>query len=96
MSFDPESDTKGNLVAVGSMDPIIHVWDLDIVDCLEPAFVLGSKKSKSAGTKRVGHKEAVLALAWNQATDHVLASGSVDQTVRLWDLNTKAVASKLG
>jgi len=96
LSFDPESDTKGNLVAVGSMDPIIHVWDLDIVDCLEPAFVLGSKKSKSAGTKRVGHKEAVLALAWNQATDHVLASGSVDQTVRLWDLNTKAVASKLG
>jgi len=95
LSFDPECDTKGNLVAVGTMLSQIQVWDLDIVDCLEPAFSLGIKPSKKKGIKRVGHKDAVLSLAWNQGMDHVLASGSVDQTVMLWDLNQKTVASTL-
>jgi len=95
LSFDPESDTKGSLVAVGSMLSQIQVWDLDIVDCLEPAFTLGVKPSKKKGIKRVGHKDAVLALAWNQGMEHVLASGSVDQTVMLWDLNQQTVASTL-
>lgn len=95
LSFDPESDVKGNLVAVGSMLPQIQVWDLDIVDCLEPAFTLGVKGSKKKGIKRVGHKDAVLSLAWNQGVEHVLASGSVDQTVMIWDLNQKNVATTL-
>jgi len=96
LSFDPESDTRGNLCAVGSMQPTIGVWDLDIVDCLEPAFTLGKKGSKKRGIKRVGHRDAVLALSWNSLCDHVLGSGSVDMTVLLWDLSTAAVASKVG
>eukprot|EP00088_Acartia_fossae_P024420 TRINITY_DN25374_c0_g1_i1.p1 TRINITY_DN25374_c0_g1~~TRINITY_DN25374_c0_g1_i1.p1 ORF type:complete len:375 (-),score=82.31 TRINITY_DN25374_c0_g1_i1:206-1234(-) len=83
------------MVAVGTMLPQIQVWDLDIVDCLEPAFTLGVKGNKKRGIKRVGHRDAVLALAWNQGVEHVLASGSVDQTVAVWDLNQKKVVTTL-
>jgi len=95
LAFDPESDTRGSLVAVGAMDPIIQVWDLDLVDSLEPAFSLGRKPRKKKGIARVGHKDAVLALSWNREVEHVLASGGVDQAVLLWDLNTQEVAASL-
>ena len=53
------------------------------------------KGSKKKGISRIGHKDAVLALSWNGGAEHVLASGSVDQTVNIWDLNHKNVASTL-
>jgi hypothetical protein len=48
------------------MTSIIEIWDLDIMNCLEPAYTLGCKPSKKKKQKRVGHKDAVLDLAWNQ------------------------------
>jgi WD40 repeat protein len=36
----------------------------------------------------VGHRDEVLCLAANPAQDAVIASGSADATVRLWDLRT--------
>jgi len=96
LSFDPESEVRGSLVAVGSMQPIIEVWDLDIVDCLEPAFKLGRKGSKKKKISRIGHTDAVLALSWNSSLGHVLGSGSVDESCLLWDLSTQQVAAHLG
>merc|ERR1712098_238698 len=96
MGFDPESEVRGSLVAVGSMQPIIEVWDLDIVDCLEPAFKLGRKGSKKKKISRIGHTDAVLSLSWNSSLGHVLGSGSVDQSCLLWDLSTQQVAAHLG
>ena len=60
LSFDPESDKGGSLVAIGTMEPVIDVWDLDLVDCLEPAFSLGRKAKKKKGVKGVGHKVRLL------------------------------------
>ena len=39
-------------MAVGSMEPHIDIWDLDLVDTLQPVVSLGKKKKKKS--KKVG------------------------------------------
>ncbi|KAI8430324.1 hypothetical protein MSG28_000630 [Choristoneura fumiferana] len=95
LSHDPSDTKPGNLCALGGMDPVIQVWDLDIENCLEPAFKLGKKPNKKKKTKRVGHKSAVLDMSWNRNFSHVLASGSADNTVLLWDLDQGTPHTKL-
>uniref|UniRef100_A0A182WCM1 Anaphase-promoting complex subunit 4 WD40 domain-containing protein n=1 Tax=Anopheles minimus TaxID=112268 RepID=A0A182WCM1_9DIPT len=86
LSFDPGSDSPGNMCAIGCMEPIITVWDLDIQDSLEPVCKLGSKGNRKKNLPKIGHTDAVLDISWNNHLQHILASGSVDQTVILWDL----------
>ena len=91
LDFDTDAEGnegRGNLIAVGTMSPAIEVWDLDIMDCVEPAYVLGDGKSKRKKKSR-GHRAEVMALAANRTQRNVLASGSADTTVKLWDLKTQ-------
>ncbi|RXH76825.1 hypothetical protein DVH24_019713 [Malus domestica] len=72
---------KGNFVAVGLMDePSIEIWDLDIIDEVQPCVILGgiAEKKKKKGKK-------VQAVAWNHFAPQVLLSGSFDHTVVLKD-----------
>ncbi|OQR66267.1 periodic tryptophan protein 1-like [Tropilaelaps mercedesae] len=94
LNFDPsaEDGTTGNYLAVGDMTPIIRIWNLDVVDSLEPIIKLGrnekKKRKDKPKVKGYGHKDAVISLHWNRLERHVLASGSADSTAILWDLNT--------
>ncbi|XP_053964649.1 periodic tryptophan protein 1 homolog [Anastrepha ludens] len=87
LNHDPGSDKTGNMCAIGCMDPVITIWDLDIQDSMEPTFKLGSKGSRKNHKEAFGHTDAVLDLSWNCHFEHILASGSVDQTLILWDLD---------
>ncbi|KAJ5167746.1 WD repeat-containing protein [Penicillium canariense] len=101
-----EDRKTGNFVAIGTMEPDIEIWDLDVVDSMYPNAILGqggqdagdgaqakkkSKKKKSKANDEY-HIDAVLALAANRQHRNLLASASADRTVKLWDLNTTSCA----
>lgn len=65
MHYDPEIKEPGNIIAIGSMEPIITLWDLDIQDTLEPALKLGAKRNRKKNIEAFGHTDAVLDLSWN-------------------------------
>ena len=129
----------GNFAAVGTFAPYIEVWDLDVMDALEPYMVIGAeayaiqseeqftshaaealaassrqsggsegkqkgkekkgKKKKTlgggsgGGNGPQGHTDAVMCLSWNKLQPNALASGSADNTVRLWDLEGDCAGS---
>ncbi|CAM8933960.1 hypothetical protein QQ045_014643 [Rhodiola kirilowii] len=83
---------KGNFIAVGSIDPSIEIWDLDVLDEVEPHVVLGGvkKKGKKKSVKyhKDSHTDSVLDLAWNKEYRNILASASADKLVKVWDVAT--------
>ncbi|TGJ84285.1 hypothetical protein E0Z10_g4499 [Xylaria hypoxylon] len=59
------------LVACGTQHPAVRLVDL---------------RSGSNIQSLTGHGGAILATAWSPRHEHVLATGSVDGTVRIWDI----------
>ena len=115
--------TAGNFCAVGSFSPGIEIWNLDVLNALEPSCVLGGednsitdelmklqiinaaatgsvknnnnnttksktprRKSNTSGLRHGSHTDAVMSLSWNTIHKQVIASGSADRTVKLWDV----------
>lgn len=111
----------GNYCAVGTFSPGIEVWNLDVLDALEPTCILGGEDTSMADElmranmaraatgkkmkkkvrqqqpclKPMSHTDAVLTLNWNKVHRQIIASGSADCTVKLWDI-TQAGNSKDG
>jgi periodic tryptophan protein 1 len=96
IDYTPASGKKGNYVAVGTFDPQIEIWDLDTIDAIYPTAILGcktgsarKKPSKKKAAAGGGHTGPVTALASNKTSRNLLLSGSIDTTVKLWDLNAQ-------
>jgi periodic tryptophan protein 1 len=86
----------GNYIAVGTFNPAIEIWNLDVLDPLEPTAVLGGedpsvrpKKGQDAALVPGSHEDAVMGLSWNRMYRQALASGSADKTVKIWDTTTQ-------
>ncbi|XP_045479330.1 periodic tryptophan protein 1 homolog [Harmonia axyridis] len=94
LNYEPNSPL-GNYCAVAMMDPIIEIYNLDIMNIMEPSYKLGQKANRKRGRSQVGHKSHVLSLAWNTTYDHILASGSADKSIILWDLEKKTPSTTI-
>ncbi|RVD81329.1 uncharacterized protein DFL_009195 [Arthrobotrys flagrans] len=102
----PSPTTKGNYAAIGTTDPEIEIWNLDTVDTLFPDAILGApdpspsssksskkkKKKKSKSPVSTHHTDSILSLSSNRTHRNLLASGSADTTIKLWDLTTCTAA----
>ncbi|KAJ1396493.1 WD40-repeat-containing domain protein, partial [Ochromonadaceae sp. CCMP2298] len=102
---DGTQSTVGNYIAVGTFGPAIEIWNLDVLDPLEPTAILGGEnsefaapvfnkkgkkiKSKSSAFLPGSHEAAVMGLSWNSTYRQALASGSADKTVKIWDVTTQ-------
>ncbi|CAI5703412.1 hypothetical protein KXD40_003679 [Peronospora effusa] len=105
--LDPRTGpVDGSFVAVGTFKPGIEIWDLNVMDVLEPSATLGgeqndklrdvampkmSKRRKNCKTvlQPGSHQDSVMALDWNSSHRNMLASGSADSTVKVWDITTQ-------
>ena len=68
-----------------ALSPIAHHL---LVACAtqHPAVRLVDLRSGASAHSLVGHSGAVLSVAWSPRDEYVLASGSSDGTVKLWDI----------
>jgi len=91
------SEGEGSFAAVGLIDHSIQIWDLDRLDPISPCQSLGVQKSKLVNGKPKKKKKAargpkahdgpVLALHGSAFNRSVLASGSGDNTLKVWDVS---------
>mmetsp|Transcript_7529 Transcript_7529/g.17092 ORF Transcript_7529/g.17092 Transcript_7529/m.17092 type:complete len:444 (-) Transcript_7529:1-1332(-) len=88
LDFDFNPFHEG-LIATGGDDCLVKVWGIDEG---------GMKKTLSAGDELVQlneHQRKITVLRFHPTADMVLASGSADHTVKIWDVEKQAQKSSI-
>ena len=88
-----KNNLKCNYALVGSFTPGIEIWNLDIMDAIEPEIILGlntesKNKNKTAVSDELYHTDAVMSICLNNVNTNYIASSGADKKVLIWDLNT--------
>jgi WD40 repeat protein/serine/threonine protein kinase len=84
-SFSPD----GRMIATGGYDKFVMVWDPDKVKPIDLARQLEGKANRSPENYRrlAGHLQPVWSVVFSPS-GRVIASGSEDNAIRLWDVAT--------
>ena len=85
-----KNNLKCNYALVGSFTPGIEIWNLDIMDAIEPEIILGlntESKNKTNVSEELYHTDAVMSICLNTANTNYIASSGADKKVLIWDLN---------
>lgn len=88
---------EGSFAAVGSIDHSIHLWDLEELEPLDPVRTLGAVRKPPKGKTKnrrhplgmsgaKAHDGPVLCLHGSAFNRSVLASGSADEVLKVWDV----------
>lgn len=92
-TFENSESSRGNYAILGSFLSDIEIWSLDILDNVEPSIILTGNGPEHMGNgNKDGHSEAVISLSLNEERMNILASGSADSTVKIWDIGKESLA----
>jgi len=88
-----KNNLKCNYALVGSFTPGIEIWNLDIMDAIEPEIILGlntesKNKQKINVSEDFYHTDAVMSICLNTVNTNYVASSGADKKVLIWDLNS--------
>lgn len=81
-----ENFSFGDMLYHHQMSPVALKHSLVAVACKDSRVYLADLQSGSATHILRGHKKGVLSLAWSTRNPYLLASGSRDNKVLLWDI----------
>jgi len=81
VAFDP----SGKYLASGSEDRTVRIWDVSSMQ--QVAELKDDEPSASTSKESLGHSDDVNSVAFDPSGKY-LASGSRDETVRMWDVST--------
>lgn len=105
LDFSP-SGAKGSFAAVCTMLPAVEVFDLDDLGDLRSVCTLGGAvnpddqytmpdASHPVALVPGSHTASVLTSDWNRNEPSVLATGSADHSIKLWDMTTAQCSTTL-
>ncbi|KAI9168557.1 rRNA-processing protein [Blastocladiella emersonii ATCC 22665] len=103
--FNPPIGTTGNFMAMAGQSCYIEPWNVNVVGPMLPVAYLGGSRVMDASGRSISVREygppngefhvmPVTVLAWHPDQPNLLAFGSSDGTVKVWNLDTlRAVTS---